>query len=151
MGAKGRHGGKGGEGGVSRGDGLRPFLYRQNPADLGRANARQCMPPRRRLTAHEKRIVAARAGWICAACGQMLDETYEVDHVVSLSLGGEDSIDNCQPLHAACHRRKTLRDEIARLELRRRARTSRMPRPPLACTRCGRVVSPYFAHLCDGS
>ena len=33
-------------------------------------------PPRRRLTAHENCRVAARVEWRCAACGELLDETY---------------------------------------------------------------------------
>lgn len=103
----------------------------------------------RRLTAHEKRLVAARAEWRCAACGELLDETYEIDHVVALSLGGADSVDNCAPLHAACHRRKTIRDEIARLGQRREAGRGATRRPPLSCTRCDRVVSPYFSHTCE--
>jgi len=105
-------------------------------------------PPRRRLTAHEKRLVAARAGWRCADCGELLDETYEIDHVIALSLGGADEVANCAPLHAACHRRKTLRDEIERLARRARAGRGRAARAPLTCTRCGHVVSPYFVHRC---
>ena len=103
--------------------------------------------PRRRLTAHQKRIVAARSEWRCARCGEMLDETYEIDHVVALSLGGDDTVENCEALHAKCHREKTLRDEIERIERNRRAKLAGR-RPPLKCEGCGLVVSPFFLHKC---
>ena len=102
----------------------------------------------RRLTAHAKRIVAARDGWKCGACGEMLDETYEIDHVIALSLGGDDTTENCVALHARCHKKKTLRDEMRRIENNRRLQ-SMGRRPPLNCGGCGRVVSPYFLHTCS--
>ena len=105
---------------------------------------------RRKFDAHTKRLVAARAGWRCAACGELLDETYELDHVVSLHRGGEDAVENLQPLHASCHRKKTVREEAARLARRREERDAgaRPRRAPLVCLRCERVVSPYFEHSC---
>lgn len=108
------------------------------------------MPPtiRRSLTAHQKRLVAARAKWVCAMCGQLLDETYEIDHVIALSLGGEDTIENCAPLHAACHRKKTLMDETWRLHSRDMAKSNACAKAPLQCLRCSKVVSPYFLHRC---
>ena len=48
------------------------------------------MPPRRRFTGHEKRVVAARQTWRCARCDVTLEATFEVDHVVPLHLGGAD-------------------------------------------------------------
>jgi hypothetical protein len=107
------------------------------------------MPPRRRITAYEKRIVGARGGWRCAECGQLLDEAWEADHVVPLHLGGEDSVDNLQSLCLRHHREKTLREDIARVRARRNAGRTPSTRPPLVCTRCDHIVSPYFAHTCD--
>lgn len=99
---------------------------------------------RRKFNAHVKRAVAARGGWKCADCGTLLDETYELDHVVALHLGGPDTIENLAALHAECHRKKTLREEIARLE--RIAQSKRVC--TLACGRCEHIVSPYFVHKC---
>lgn len=107
------------------------------------------MPLKRKTTAYEKRLVAARAEWKCASCGLLLDETYEIDHVVSLAMGGEDSLSNLVPLHASCHRKKTLLDEMERIERRRNSRSRWARRPPLRCTRCEWTVSPYFSHECD--
>tara|TARA_B110000046_G_scaffold78194_1_gene86319 strand:+ start:608 stop:952 length:345 start_codon:yes stop_codon:yes gene_type:complete len=105
---------------------------------------------RRHVNAHEKRLVGARAKWHCEACAVLLDETFECDHRVPLWAGGDDTLEALQALCATCHRKKTVREEIARLDLRRRAAASSasVQRPPLACTRCDRIVSPYFAHVC---
>ena len=77
------------------------------------------MPLRRKTTAYEKRIVASNGGWKCSSCGELLDETYEIDHTIPLSLGGEDSISNLTALHASCHSKKTIREEMERIEKRR--------------------------------
>ena len=104
------------------------------------------IPYERRITGHEKRIVAARQAWRCALCEHVLEATFQVDHVVPLHSGGDDDYQtNCHALCVGCHAEKTQREEIERLARRRSARGSR---PPLECTRCGHVVSPYFAHRC---
>jgi 5-methylcytosine-specific restriction endonuclease McrA len=105
------------------------------------------VPRRRHFNAHVKRAVAARAGWRCASCNELLDETYEIDHVVPLACGGADSVDNMVARHAACHKKKTLQEEMERLERARAVAQSRA-RAPLECTRCGHWVSPYFVHRC---
>tara|TARA_B110001450_G_C17493964_1_gene429527 strand:+ start:254 stop:586 length:333 start_codon:yes stop_codon:yes gene_type:complete len=102
----------------------------------------------RRLTAHEKRFVAARGGWTCSVCHGMLDATYEVDHIVPLHKGGEDHVDNCQALHRTCHAEKTQREEIERLHNLQMTACSERRRPPLECTRCKNIVAPYFLHDC---
>lgn len=109
------------------------------------------MTRRRNFNAHVKRLVAARAGWKCAMCGEMLDETFECDHVVALHLGGEDDISNLAALHSACHRKKTMQEEIARLAARKAAAETWSKRPSLSCTRCDRIISPYFDHTCPPS
>lgn len=104
---------------------------------------------RRRITAHEKRVVAARQGWTCDGCGAVLEATFEVDHVVPLHKGGEDDHEtNCHALCRPCHGKKTQYEEIERLRVRAALRRVSDRRPPLQCTRCGFVVSPYFAHRC---
>ena len=102
------------------------------------------MPRVRRLTGHEKKVVAAASGWKCAACSGTLDAFYEIDHIVPLHKGGEDSIDNCQALHRMCHAKKTQAEEADRIRNNNQY-ANRCRRAPLACTRCGRVLSPYFA------
>ena len=104
----------------------------------------------RRLTEAQKRIVAARADWRCEACKQVLGSQFQCDHVIPLWDGGADCIENCQALCPNCHAHKTQTESVRRAERKRRLReTSRdQRRPPLECTGCGIVFSPYFSHRC---
>ena len=105
------------------------------------------MPPRRRITAHEKRIVAARQKWICVYCNTLLTATFEVDHIIPLHRGGEDDYEtNCHALCCECHRVKTQREEVERL---RTQNLKNRGMPSLSCSRCDAIVSPYFIHRCD--
>lgn len=107
------------------------------------------MVQRRRFTAHEKRIVAARQQWKCGHCNALLAASFEVDHTIPLHLGGPDDYEtNAEALCRECHARKTQREEIERIRQLRRLRDGASRRPPLVCTRCGAVVSPYFLHTC---
>lgn len=101
---------------------------------------------RRRFNGYDKKIVAARQQWRCNVCGELLDEAFEVDHVVPLHLGGADELSNAQAICAADHARKTVAEEAERLR-RRRARSGRAP---VVCVACRAVLSPYFAaaHKC---
>ena len=102
---------------------------------------------RRNVSAHVKRLVAARALWRCELCDALLQATFECDHVVQHAQGGSDDPSNLRALCRACHGEVTLRQEIERLERRRRAAEAGAT-PPLCCLRCNRVVSPYFVHRC---
>lgn len=107
------------------------------------------MPLRvRRVSAHMKRLVGVRAQWRCAECQELLDETWECDHIVPVHAGGTDDLDNLQALCGLHHKRKTILQEEERLRARRVAGRTAPARPPLACTRCGCIVSPYFVHAC---
>ena len=68
---------------------------------------------RRRFPA---KILAARllefAG-CCAECGNKVGGVHGMiqwDHIVPLEMGGEDAIENLQPLHVGCHKAKTAED-----------------------------------------
>ena len=51
----------------------------------------------------------------CALCHQPIDYTanhlhpdsYTIDHIIPLSKGGNDTLDNCQPSCRACNRTKS--------------------------------------------
>ena len=66
---------------------------------------------KRKLTKAQKVKVAARQKWKCMRCNTLLDELFEVDHVVRHSLTHDDSAANLQALCVACHRQKT-QDEV---------------------------------------
>ena len=103
---------------------------------------------KRRFNAHIKRSVAARWKWLCAVCGAMLDEYFEIDHIVPLNEGGEDTEENAQPLCMWDHAEKTREEEKKRLARSEALRNATVRRAPLCCVRCGKIVSPYFNHTC---
>lgn len=69
---------------------------------------------RRRVSEPEKKVVAARQGWRCSHCHQILQATYQVDHTVALMNGGEDSIHNLTAMCVSCHATKTQWEHIER-------------------------------------
>ena len=64
-------------------------------------------PRLRRVTERVKKIVAARQKWLCIACSNTLDATYQIDHVTPLWRGGTNDSDNLQALCPNCHAAKT--------------------------------------------
>lgn len=73
---------------------------------------------------------------ICHICqGKILGhERWEIEHIIPLSLGGEDGGDNLAPAHQSCHRGKT-KEDIRRLSKAKRQRAfhlgNRVSRTPL--------------------
>lgn len=71
-------------------------------------------PPRERrrhcraVSGYRKRYVAAGQKWMCAGrCGQLLPASFEVDHIVRLDRGGDNSVTNLVALCRNCHGHKT--------------------------------------------
>lgn len=67
---------------------------------------------RNKVTAKMKKIVASSQNWKCAICLNMLDATYEVDHIIPLYKGGNNEMLNLQALCRNCHGKKTLNDSL---------------------------------------
>ena len=67
---------------------------------------------KRNVGALLKKKVAASQMWKCGSCGRMLDETYEVDHIIALDHGGTNNPDNLRALCPHCHRKKTVDERI---------------------------------------
>ena len=64
--------------------------------------------PRKRITPFQAKKIAARQGWTCGCgCGQLLDESFEIDHSVPLSEGGSNADNNLQALLRAHHQAKS--------------------------------------------
>ena len=70
-------------------------------------------------TRRRARAILARIGAPCFECGQPIDyrapakidgawnpEAFEADHIVPLSRGGLDAVENMHALHARCNRAK---------------------------------------------
>lgn len=55
--------------------------------------------------------ICKKCGWLCAACGiaHTEDNPLTMDHIVPLSKGGTDYIDNIQPLCRKCNSKKGTR------------------------------------------
>lgn len=65
----------------------------------------------RNVSALKKKIVASNQQWKCGICHQLLDETYEVDHIIPLYQGGTNDISNLMALDPICHKKKTFRQQ----------------------------------------
>lgn len=68
----------------------------------------------RKVSDQLKKIVASQQRWNCKKCKNILDATYEVDHIIALEDGGNNDIQNLQALCRNCHGRKTMEDNIKR-------------------------------------
>jgi 5-methylcytosine-specific restriction enzyme A len=67
----------------------------------------------RGVTQHIKKIVASTQKWKCVKCCQLLDASYEIDHIQPLYQGGNNNIHNLQALCRNCHGKKTINDALS--------------------------------------
>ena len=61
-----------------------------------------------------KKRVASRQKWRCASCKKLLDETYEIDHVKPLFIGGTNLESNLQAFCKRCHAMKSALEQSSR-------------------------------------
>ena len=66
----------------------------------------------RNVSATLKKMVASNQRWTCNLCHNLLDYTYEIDHIIPLFKGGQNNINNLQALCRNCHGKKTIMDSI---------------------------------------
>ena len=67
---------------------------------------------KRKLSESTKKIIASNQKWTCKMCNNMLDASYEIDHIVPLYKGGNNEIYNLQALCRNCHGMKTMNDKL---------------------------------------
>lgn len=67
---------------------------------------------KRSVSETKKKYVAARQQWYCGHCKNILNHTFEIDHVISLNNGGSNHVDNLVALCPACHREKTAAENM---------------------------------------
>lgn len=67
---------------------------------------------KRSVSQVKKKFVAAQQKWKCNDCQQLLEATYEVDHVIELQDGGSNDISNLVALCRNCHGKKTMMNYI---------------------------------------
>lgn len=66
------------------------------------------IPHKRSVSETKKKYVASQQNWSCNHCGEKLDATFEVDHVIELQDGGTNDVSNLMALCRNCHGKKTL-------------------------------------------
>jgi len=68
---------------------------------------------RQRIPSELRLQIAAKQCWTCRHCGDLLQSTFEVDHIVPLHLGGSNETSNLQVLCCMCHALKSQKERIA--------------------------------------
>lgn len=68
---------------------------------------------KRNVSESKKKYVASNQQWKCASCNDLLDATYEIDHITPLYKGGTNEVSNLKALCRNCHGKKTLMDRIS--------------------------------------
>lgn len=68
---------------------------------------------KRKVSATAKKYVAANQKWLCNMCNNLLDASYEVDHIKPLYKGGGNEVSNLQALCRNCHGNKTIYDKLS--------------------------------------
>lgn len=74
-----------------------------------------------KITAQEWEALKAKYNFTCLCCGRQEPEIkLELDHVIPLKLGGENTIENAQPLCGSCNKKKgtkhiDFRNSVSRL------------------------------------
>ena len=76
------------------------------------------MVERRSLSTRERVRLFHLHGGVCHICETKIDgsrEGWEIEHVISLAMGGEDADRNMKPAHWKCHKKKTAEVDAPRL------------------------------------
>jgi hypothetical protein len=63
---------------------------------------------KRSVSETKKKYVASKQNWKCKGCGNQLDATFEVDHVMELQHGGSNHVSNLEAVCRNCHGQKTM-------------------------------------------
>lgn len=69
-------------------------------------------PHKRAVSGYTKRMIASKQEWKCLHCNQMLQASFEVDHILSLSEGGNNNEGNLVALCRNCHGEKTFLERM---------------------------------------
>ena len=65
---------------------------------------------KRNISNSTKKFIASNQQWKCNMCKNILDHTYEIDHIKPLYKGGDNENTNLQALCRNCHGKKTFID-----------------------------------------
>ena len=67
---------------------------------------------KRNVSESKKKFIASNQKWKCTHCKQLLDNTYEVDHIIALYRGGSNELNNLEALCRNCHGKKTFMEKM---------------------------------------
>ena len=67
---------------------------------------------KRKVKELTKKTVASNQKWKCNICNNILDASYEIDHIIPLYKGGSNDMYNLQALCRNCHGKKTIQDSL---------------------------------------
>ena len=67
---------------------------------------------KRSVSETKKKYVASEQNWMCKYCGEQLDATFEVDHMVDLQYGGSNHVSNLAAVCRKCHAKKGMMDRL---------------------------------------
>ena len=67
---------------------------------------------KRSVSESKKKYIASNQKWQCAHCHNLLDNTYEVDHIIALYRGGTNELNNLEALCRNCHGKKTFKEKM---------------------------------------
>ena len=67
---------------------------------------------KRNVTNGQKKYIASQQKWRCGHCNNLLDASYEVDHIQALYKGGSNDLDNLVALCRNCHGMKTTKERL---------------------------------------
>ena len=67
---------------------------------------------KRNVSESKKKFIASNQKWKCAHCQNLLDNTYEVDHIIALYKGGTNELNNLEALCRNCHGKKTFMEKM---------------------------------------
>jgi hypothetical protein len=68
----------------------------------------KALKPKRVVSKKYRWIIAWKQEYKCAVCQELMHpKAMDIDHIVELCRGGEDTVENCQALCANCHAKKS--------------------------------------------
>ena len=84
---------------------------------------------KRKVSESIKKRIAASQKWNCKICENLLDECYEIDHVICIKDGGSNDENNLQALCPNCHRKKT-KNDMSKLTLKKEPKEPKENKEP---------------------
>ena len=83
-----------------------------NNYDAEQLDAYQKNNEKRNVNGYMKKFVASNQKWTCKHCQNILDASYEIDHIIPLYKGGTNDATNLVALCRNCHGVKTTKERM---------------------------------------